>query len=577
MVTRPDMPQHELLALAKKAKAAHLELCRRDINAFVEYVIKDDETQKPVKQGIIQRKLQALADSFKRVAVMSMPESGKTKNLVIARILWKLGHNPNLRISIICQSANKAKKALASIATHILESKELHEVFPNLKRHPTAAWTNTAITVARTSVANDPSVQAFGQLSDIVGTRIDLLIVDDLLTGTNTATKHLRDKTYNFFFKTLPSRLTKDAQVIILANAWHPDDLVHRLEANERAGNTAWHVERIPVLDEQGNPVWPEQWPLERIEDKRLEIGPLQFAREMLCQARSDGDARFRTEYLELSCRNGAGLPLSLDGLQHIQPPKAAEVEQWSLRVALARYAQTGEWTMPVRIFTGVDLAFGQSRSADESAIVTIAVYPNGLRQVLHVVAGRGWTSTDLREKLEWVYDAFRPTTIMIENNAAQISIVGDLQRETPLPIVGYRTGEAKADPNLGVEGISAAMAMGKWAFPSTDGTMRGILDPEINRLAEECLYYTPEKHTGDRLMAMWFADILARQFVSPRGKLSVMNISNSTPRKPKSVDEAQREEEQATRERKKAATRKAMDDLKAETRLQRMRPWLRG
>lgn len=578
----------ELVKLAAQAKSAHLALCRKDINAFVEYVIKDDETQKPVKQGVIQRKLHALADKHRRVAIMSMPESGKTKNLVVARTLFELGNNPNLRFGIVCQSAEKAQKSLKSIAEHIKNSKELHEVFPDLKPDYSAPWTNKQLTVIRTSDAADPSIQAFGSLSDITGARIDRLIVDDLLTGKNTITKHQRDAVYNFFFGTLPSRMTRDARIIILSNAWHPDDLVHRLEANQKAGNSSWHVERIPVLDDNGDPVWPEQWPLSRIEEKRLEVGPLQFAREMLCQARSDSDARFRSDYLVRACMNGRGLNTA-SSWEEIEAPKedcGIEIDDWTLRTELKHYMQTGVWRVPLHIYTGVDLAFAVHSAADETAIVTVLVYPNGLRQILHVTAGR-WTFPEVCDKLEAIYEALRPEKIMIESNAAQTVVAQHLTRTTDLPIVPYTTGKAKADPTMGVEAIAGAMALGRWAIPSTDGSIRGILDHQVSRLVEECLYYTPEKHTGDRLMALWFADTCARMFLGSRGKVSVLNFSAAnkgpkagastvqvkTGKKDDNGDDIFESVDRVKHQRE--AARKMRDDLRKETRLMNTRPWL--
>ncbi len=558
----------ELLKAALAAKAAHLELCRRDVNAFVEYVIRDDQTSQPVKQGPIQIKLHALESKYKQLYLMSMPESGKTVNLVIARTLWELGKNPNLRFGIICQSAAKAQQALKTIAKYIEESAELREVFPHLRRAPDAAWTNQQITVERSTMANDPSVAAFGSLSDITGKRIDRLIVDDLLTHKNTSTKHQRDAVYAFFFSTLPSRLTDGARVIILANAWHPDDLVHRLEAIERAGNPSWHVERIPVLNPDGSPAWPERWPATRIEERRLSIGPLQFAREFLCEARSDGDARFKSSYLETCCSQGRGLhPAAV--LEDLICPPLAEIDGYALKMGIREFNKTGAWTLPVYIFTGVDLAVQRHSAADETSIVTIAAYPNGMRQVLHVVSGR-WTFDEIIAKIKEVYDNLRPAKIMVENVAAQDYLVQHLGATSDIPIVPHTTGKAKADPDIGIESIAANMAMGKWVFPSLDGTTRGIEDPQISKLAEECLYYTPEKHTGDRLMALWFADMCARQHLNPRsGRVSFIDFKPE--KKQPKTDEAM---ERVLRQR--AAAAKLREAIKAEAKLARTRPWLR-
>ena len=53
---------------------------------------------------------------------------------------------------------------------------------------------------------------------------------------------------------------------------------------------------RYPVLDDAtGAPRWPERWPMARIESKRVEIGPLEFGRQIMCVARDDAESAFST------------------------------------------------------------------------------------------------------------------------------------------------------------------------------------------------------------------------------------------------------------------------------------------
>ena len=58
-------------------------------------------------------------------------------------------------------------------------------------------------------------------------------------------------------------------------------------------------------------------------------------------------------------------------------------------------------------------------------------------------------------------------------------------------------------DPAFGIESLAAEMANGKWIIPSLDGLP---LTPEVSALIDEMLFYSPDKHTGDHLMAAWFA-----------------------------------------------------------------------
>ena len=45
-------------------------------------------------------------------------------------------------------------------------------------------------------------------------------------------------------------------------------------------------------------------------------------------------------------------------------------------------------------------------------------------------------------------------------------------------------------------------MSAGAWVIPNHDKVMH----PEVAEWVDEMLYYDPRAHTGDRLMASWFA-----------------------------------------------------------------------
>ncbi|KKK64061.1 hypothetical protein LCGC14_2988030, partial [marine sediment metagenome] len=84
----------------------------------------------------------------------------------------------------------------------------------------------------------------------------------------------------------------------------------------------------------------------------------------------------------------------------------------------------------------------------------------------------------------------------------AQDFIVQFARGAFAVPIQPFTTGRNKAHPEFGVESIAAEMAGEKWIIPNESGA----IDPEIQEWISEMLYYDPTAHTGDRLMASWFA-----------------------------------------------------------------------
>ena len=104
---------------------------------------------------------------------------------------------------------------------------------------------------------------------------------------------------------------------------------------------------------------------------------------------------------------------------------------------------------------------------------------------------------------------------VAVENNGVQQHIV-DLvieNQETVVPIVPYYTGVQKADPRFGVASMSSEFEGGRWIIPTQfKGVVHRNVAHEIEEWTVEMMDYTPEQHTGDRLMASWIGREVGRR-----------------------------------------------------------------
>ena len=140
----------EKARLRDKKHEAMLLQCREDIHAFMEFCFKDSRTGKAWRQADVHREWHAFIDAHHRALVLTPREHGKTDQIAIARVLWELGKNPQLRIKIVSEDDVTAKKRLKAIKGHIERNKRLQEVFPGLRQHPELDdWTQHTITVER--------------------------------------------------------------------------------------------------------------------------------------------------------------------------------------------------------------------------------------------------------------------------------------------------------------------------------------------------------------------------------------------------------------------------------------------
>lgn len=458
-----------LLASLRALDDAHLRLARRDPNAFMSYVLRDEETGLPVLQSPIHEAWQALLSLHERVLIWSHVEAGKTSQVSVGRALYELGLDPSLRVVVVGNTDAQAQKICSLAAKYITESPEYRRVFPGVRRDRSAPWTQHRLFLQRPTWAKDPSLQTCGVHGNILGARIDLLILDDLLDYENTLTAASREDLYRWYHATLEGRLTRRSRVWVVGNSWHRDDMLHWL-----ARNAAWTARRFPVLDAAGRPTWPERWPLDRIEAKRRVLGPVEFARQLLCVARSDEESRFKLEWIQKCIARGEGR--SLIYALHEVPPG-------------------------FRVFTGVDLGVRTADGSDLTVLFTIAIHPDETRQVLMVESGR-WSGDEIVRRIIQTHQRYH-SVVLVENNAAQQFIVDFTKKLSSVPVRPYATtGRTFRSYEFGIEAMAVEMANEKWIIPSKGGA----LDPEVNAWVQEMLYYDPKAHAGDRLMASWFA-----------------------------------------------------------------------
>lgn len=484
----------QLALAARQARAQRAALARLDPSEFCAFVLRDERTGKPIKQAPAHERIHELATKHDQLIIIAHIELGKTSQL-IGRVLWELGKNPSLRVAIISNTKDLAIKIVRQLGQYIEKSAELREVFPHLRptTDPGLPWRSLALTIDRPGAGGkDPSVQAAGMHGNIIGSRVDLLVCDDILDPENTRTPVPRQDALNWIKSSVLTRLTADARMIFVGNAWHPEDALHML-----AKEPGYHCERFPVIDAQGKVTWPQAWSLERIQKFRTRLGPLEYARQLLCQPRDDSTARFKREWLEGCLKRGVGL-------------RFHHTAESFLRTGEARYGGDPNGGLrPVRFFTGVDLAVQSKETSDLTVFFTIAVYDTdelaGVRRILSIEAGH-WGGPETIKKIDDHHNRYGSIQI-IENNAAQDFILQFAAGMSKATLRPFTTGRNKAHPEFGVESLAAEFAANRWVVPCEMVAGKATLSKEIDEWFQELLFYEPPpKHTGDRHMAGWFA-----------------------------------------------------------------------
>ena len=419
-----------------------------------------------------------------RVIIEGAAELGKSAEL-LAYCAWVIGLDPTIRIVLVSKNKDKAAQLL-SMLVKIMTSPFYREVFPDR----TIQGANVHTLKVNGWDGRNPTVQAYQfKGAPITGNRVDIAIFDDILDAMNTRTEELREDYFNFYKNTFISRLTDRGQVIFISNSWHPRDLLHRLK-NE----SGWSYRRYPIWKKGPDggmvSIWPTQWPLRRILQRKSEFADdiRYFERVYECIAIDDTATVWDPAWIRIAESQGAGL-----------------------RMVRSLNEAQGEFFRSVSI--GVDLATARPTSrnmTDESAFVVEGYRHDGKKRLLCVESGR-LHGPQIVAKIRDLRQRFYPASPWVETTGSQIFIadyckVPGPNGEDPIAVRCFETtAQRKYDSRFGVEALGTEMSAGLHVFPNVE---QG--DPyyvEYQKLKANMLQYDPGGHTGDRLMAFWIAN----------------------------------------------------------------------
>ena len=182
-------------------------------------------------------------------------------------------------------------------------------------------------------------------------------------------------------------------------------------------------------------------------------------------------------------------------------------------------------------MYTGVDLAVGKTKSHDLSVCFTLARHQSGDFEVLECQSGR-WTADEIISRVVSSHRRFR-SDVIVENVASQDLLLQIIRRDHPeLPVRPFTTtARRKSDPKFGIEAMAIDLSNAKWIIPS--GQKNEDLSSELKDWTDEMLFYDPSAHTGDRLMASWFAWEAARKDAEIGKGVQLVTVSAKEPLDP--------------------------------------------
>jgi len=400
---------------------------------------------------------------------------------MVALILYLLGRFPNMCIKYVSENDTLAGNVVSQVKRNIEKNEKLREVFPGLKPARSETWTGHTLIIERTGSADlgikDASLEASGVTSSSTGGRADLIIFDDIIGSRATITepgRHVKVRTL-FYSDWLN---IGGVRHIVIGTPWTPTDL--HVELLTKAGWIHW--KKPAIVD--GEPLWPEEWSLEALEMKRIEVGDISFDQQFMLKGLRQKQTWWTPQMIE-SCK---------------------------------RYdLMLGQTDKPiVKRYLGLDPAASLRIGGSFSCATAAGVDEDNHKTILDVRRER-LRPVDVAKLVIEMDKRHHFDLILVENNSTQeafLDLIRLLAENDPAihdldqRIRGYFTGSQKWNPEIGLPRLITEMVNNEWSLPFAGDHSDPLHTCPICSLTKEMLGFPDDTETTDMIMSLWLTDI---------------------------------------------------------------------
>ena len=458
-----------------------------------------------------------------RVLINVPPEHAKSTTITTNYVTYRIVTEPNTRVIIVSKTQGMARKFLGAIKTRLSHPgfTKLQAAFgPNGGYKADATqWSADMIYLGtgRDSGEKDPTVQALGFGSQIYGARADLIILDDVVMGSNA---HEWEKQIEWLQKEVITRLGRHGKLIIVGTRVSPIDLYKMIRDGSQwtGGKTPFTYCAMPaVLRFDENPdKWETLWPATDQQENELDDvlenglfpkwdGPSLFKRRSEVAPSVWAMVYQQEDVQEDSIFSPTCVAGSVNGMRKRGP----------LKPGAAGHPQHVEGYTVM----GLDPAMAGATGA----VICTYNKVDGRIYVLDCINMTEPSPAKIQNLIEEWVEKYRPQELRIEINAHQKAYALDDNLRNYLASWGCQlnshfTGKNKWDTSFGVASMATLFGNtrdGRFQdnnileLPSNEGS------EGLKTLVQELITWKADtKNPTDCVMALWFTIIRIREMM---------------------------------------------------------------
>jgi predicted phage terminase large subunit-like protein len=266
----PQQKLEFLEDLEEQTRRLSLKKAQGSMTAFARHIYPG------FKEGPHHRKLAAIFKDViegkkKRVIINIAPRMGKSEFSSYLFPAWFLGQYPDKKIIMATHTAGLSED-FGRRVRNLIDSEEYKEVFPGTlvadDQKAAGKWSTSA----------GGQYYAVGVGGALAGRGADLFVIDDPHSEQDIKanSRATFDNAWSWFQTGPLQRLMPGGAIIVIMTRWSLVDLTGRL-INFQIKNPEsdpWEIVELPAILPSGKSLWPEQWPIEQLEQKRTAMDP---------------------------------------------------------------------------------------------------------------------------------------------------------------------------------------------------------------------------------------------------------------------------------------------------------------
>jgi hypothetical protein len=510
---------------AQVERQVRVSLAKRNFPFFIQHYLRTDEGEPFDLADFHVEWAELCSSDEEKVLVLGPAAHGKTTIFVRAYATWLATCFPNVRVKLGAKNMDTAAARLLAVKTELESNERLIEDFGPFVSD---LWRHDRINVRQRTVRDiEPTIQAFGSETTIMGSRATHLLLDDYVTEENSGAhveERTRAKLSTNFSTTLkklgyPGRklyirwvntvvdLRDLVHVYANVNGAMPED--NRPTWRSTRGFKVW---RRPSIDETtGDVLWPKIHTREELEAERTD-DVMAFLKRMQNRCLDPSMMEFRREWFYGDQAAIPPLPGCLDYDRVLgQAPHLPAGAHATLAGGYDPNPGTSENSKYCAYAElGFDRLQGEPRTY---AVTALARFRDTLpKQEAFIVAQAMGRGTAL---------------ILIEANVAnqwllQLPNIQGAVKSGFRIEPHYTSVKNKPDPDTGVPSLAGMIRGGLLRFPYGDAQSRAMTELAIS----EFLSY-PEGATSDMVMSIWFAILAAKKVAIRKGLRTYGGVGN--------------------------------------------------